>query len=121
MTRPAPAPTARSLVVPGLAALVALAILIGLGTWQLQRKGWKEDLIARIEARSHGEPGAILPAYDRLLDHPIRVPPPVEAAELERRRVGVRRESIVIAVFGAILGVGMGAHSGCEEEPPPSS
>lgn len=61
MTRPAAAPTAHSLVVPGLAALVALAILIGLGTWQLQRKAWKEDLIARIEARSHGEPGAILP------------------------------------------------------------
>jgi len=51
----------RSLLVPGLAALVALAILIGLGTWQLQRKAWKESLIAQIEARAHGEAGAILP------------------------------------------------------------
>ncbi|MFL5158294.1 MAG: SURF1 family cytochrome oxidase biogenesis protein, partial [Microvirga sp.] len=34
----------RSLVLPGLATLIALAILIGLGTWQLQRKAWKEDL-----------------------------------------------------------------------------
>ena len=51
----------RSLIVPGLAALVALAILIGLGTWQLQRKAWKEDLIAQIETRAYGEPGAIIP------------------------------------------------------------
>jgi surfeit locus 1 family protein len=51
----------RSLLAPGLAALVALAILIGLGTWQLQRKVWKEDLIARIAAGIHGEPGEILP------------------------------------------------------------
>ena len=51
----------RALLAPGLAALVALAVLLGLGTWQLQRKTWKEGLIARIEARSHGAPGAILP------------------------------------------------------------
>jgi surfeit locus 1 family protein len=51
----------RSLLAPGLAALVALAILIGLGTWQLQRKVWKEDLIARIAAGIHGAPGEILP------------------------------------------------------------
>jgi surfeit locus 1 family protein len=51
----------RSLLLPGLAALVALAILIGLGTWQLQRMAWKEDLIAQIETRAYGEPGVILP------------------------------------------------------------
>jgi surfeit locus 1 family protein len=54
----------RSLILPGLAALVALAILIGLGTWQLQRKAWKEDLIAQIETRAYGEPGAIVPETD---------------------------------------------------------
>ncbi|MBQ0822792.1 SURF1 family protein [Microvirga sp. HBU67558] len=54
----------RSLIIPGLAALVALAILVGLGTWQLQRKAWKEDLIAQIEARAYGEPGAIVPETD---------------------------------------------------------
>jgi surfeit locus 1 family protein len=51
----------RLLVAPGLATLVALGILIALGTWQLQRKAWKEDLIQQVESRSHGEPGAILP------------------------------------------------------------
>jgi surfeit locus 1 family protein len=54
----------RSLILPGLAALVALAILIGLGTWQLQRRAWKEDLIAQIAARAYGEPGAIVPETD---------------------------------------------------------
>lgn len=53
-----------SLILPGLAALVALAILIGLGAWQLQRKAWKENLIAQIEARAYGEPGDIVPEAD---------------------------------------------------------
>ncbi len=51
----------RSLLLPSLATLVALAILIGLGTWQLQRMAWKESLIRQIEARAYGEPGSILP------------------------------------------------------------
>ena len=51
----------RSLVLPAIASLIALAILIGLGTWQLQRKAWKEDLLQQIETRAYGEPGAILP------------------------------------------------------------
>lgn len=58
---PASSRKIRSLIVPSLAALVALAILIGLGTWQLQRKAWKEGLIAQIEARAYGEPGPIVP------------------------------------------------------------
>ncbi|WP_187970003.1 SURF1 family protein [Aquibium microcysteis] len=38
------------------AGLVAFAILIGLGTWQVQRMHWKEGLIATIDARIHAEP-----------------------------------------------------------------
>jgi surfeit locus 1 family protein len=51
----------RPLIVPGFASLVALAILLALGIWQLQRKAWKEGLIAQVQARAHGEPGAIAP------------------------------------------------------------
>ncbi len=51
----------RPLLAPGLASLVALAILLSLGVWQLERKAWKEDLIAQIDARAHGEPGEIVP------------------------------------------------------------
>ena len=69
------------LLAPGLAALVVLAILLALGTWQLRRMAWKEGLIAQIGARAKAEP----------------VPLPPEAAwgtwspaEGEFRRVRVR-------------------------------
>jgi surfeit locus 1 family protein len=32
-----------------IATLIALAILCGLGVWQIKRLAWKEDLLARIE------------------------------------------------------------------------
>ena len=54
----------RGLVAPSLAALVCLAILLGLGFWQLARKGEKEALIARIVERSHVEPPAAPPPFD---------------------------------------------------------
>jgi len=45
------------------ATLAAFAVLVSLGTWQVRRLAWKEDLIARVEARVHAEPAA-LPAPD---------------------------------------------------------
>ena len=54
----------RGLVAPALAALVCLAILLGLGVWQLARKAEKEALIARIVERSHVEPPAAPPPFD---------------------------------------------------------
>lgn len=39
-----------------LFTLAALALLIGLGVWQLKRLAWKEGLIAEIEARAKGTP-----------------------------------------------------------------
>ena len=59
---------AAGLVWPVALALPALALLVGLGTWQMQRKAWKEDLIAQIAARIHE--------------------PPVAFAELEKRPAG---------------------------------
>ena len=35
----------------GLLTLVSLVVLLGLGTWQVRRLVWKEDLIARAEAQ----------------------------------------------------------------------
>jgi len=43
-------------------ALPALLILVGLGTWQMQRKEWKEGLIAQIAARVHQPPVALADA-----------------------------------------------------------
>jgi surfeit locus 1 family protein len=39
-----------------VAAAVAFAILVGLGSWQLQRLAWKRDLLARIEAMREAPP-----------------------------------------------------------------
>ena len=49
------------LAAPALATLVSFAVLVGLGTWQLDRKAWKEGLIAQIAARAHGEAGEAVP------------------------------------------------------------
>ena len=48
---------------PTLFTVPALIILIGLGTWQVERLHWKENLIATREARSSAPPTA-LPADD---------------------------------------------------------
>lgn len=37
-------------------ALLAIAALLSLGTWQVERLSWKLDLIARVDARVHAEP-----------------------------------------------------------------
>jgi surfeit locus 1 family protein len=44
------------LVALTVATLAALVLLIGLGNWQWQRKAWKEELIATMEARASAEP-----------------------------------------------------------------
>ncbi len=49
-------PAWRRLVLPGIAALVAFAVLCGLGLWQVQRLGWKTALIARVEAQLRQPP-----------------------------------------------------------------
>lgn len=57
-----PAPRSRlGLAAAAVATLVSLAILIALGTWQVQRMEWKQGLIQQIETRAYGEPGDILP------------------------------------------------------------
>jgi surfeit locus 1 family protein len=44
------------LLLPVALVLPALALLVGLGTWQMQRMAWKEDLIAQMTARVHQPP-----------------------------------------------------------------
>jgi len=48
---------------PTIASAVALAVLLGLGTWQVQRLQWKNSLIAQIAERTHASP---LPLADAL-------------------------------------------------------
>jgi surfeit locus 1 family protein len=53
------APTRRlraGLAVPALFALATFVTFVGLGTWQIQRKAWKEALIATLEQRLSAAP-----------------------------------------------------------------
>ena len=73
----------RGVMVPGVAALCALVVLLWLGTWQVQRKAWKEVLIATVT--------------ERFAAPPVRLPPPAEWPRLdpsddEFRRVGFSAE-----------------------------
>jgi surfeit locus 1 family protein len=47
------------LVWPTVFAAGALAVLVGLGTWQLQRKAWKDGLIAKIAERIGADPMSV--------------------------------------------------------------
>ncbi len=42
----------------GAGAVLIFAVLVGLGTWQLDRLSWKLDLIAGVEQRVHAAPTA---------------------------------------------------------------
>lgn len=44
---------------PLIMTVIGASIMVGLGTWQLQRKAWKEELIRLIEARIHAAPRAV--------------------------------------------------------------
>jgi len=83
------------LILGCLLALAAFMIFVALGTWQLQRRVWKLDLIARVNARVHAPP-ALAPGPDAW--------PSVNAARDAYRHVSVAgvfendRETLVQAV-----------------------
>lgn len=56
----------RRLIAPLLFTLIGVAILVGLGVWQIQRLGWKEAMLADIAARIAADPVALpdAPAQD---------------------------------------------------------
>ncbi len=49
-----------------LASAVGIALLCGLGTWQLKRLAWKEGLIAELEARMAAAPVPLSQALERM-------------------------------------------------------
>lgn len=65
----------------GLPASVLVAGFLFLGTWQVQRRAWKLDLIERVEQRVHAAP-VPAPGRERW--------PDISAAADEYRRVAVR-------------------------------
>jgi surfeit locus 1 family protein len=63
---------------PLLVVLAGVLVLVALGTWQLDRRAWKESLIARLESRL-GAPAAPMPSPSAW--------PALDAAADEFRRV----------------------------------
>ncbi len=51
----------RRLILPLAVTLPALLILLGLGTWQAERLGWKRDILARIDAAEAAPPIPLVP------------------------------------------------------------
>jgi surfeit locus 1 family protein len=65
-------------VKPGVAAAIifgvaGVAVLIGLGAWQVKRLAWKEDTIARLEQRLAADPVALPAPPDPERDAFLRV------------------------------------------------
>jgi surfeit locus 1 family protein len=75
--------------------LPVLALLLGLGTWQVQRLAWKTDLLARITAAEAGPP----------LPLGVAAPPPAYAKVVATGRFDFGREALLGAeVRGTALG-----------------
>jgi surfeit locus 1 family protein len=73
----------RGLLIPSLFTLAALAVLLGLGTWQIERKAWKENLIETLTKRLESDPAELpKPADWARLD--------ANNAEFQRVRVNVQ-------------------------------
>jgi cytochrome oxidase assembly protein ShyY1 len=73
----------RGLLIPGVFTLAVLAVLLGLGIWQLERKAWKEDLIETLTRRLESDPAELpRPADWARLD--------ASNAEFQRVRVNVQ-------------------------------
>jgi surfeit locus 1 family protein len=71
------------LLIPSIAALLALVLLVSLGTWQVERRAWKQNLIATINSRLAAAAGP-LPAPEAWAR--------LDAADTEFRRVAFRAE-----------------------------
>ena len=49
------------IVLPAALAFTGLLVLVGLGTWQIERKAWKETLIATLDLKRNDAPVALPP------------------------------------------------------------
>ncbi len=87
----------------GLFALLGLALLLGLGSWQIQRMGWKQGLLAEMDARLLSPPVAlpasIEPARDAFLAVRARGRFTGEDRLVMASRKGVGAGWLVIAAF----------------------
>ena len=79
------APARRTgLIVPSLVALAAFVFFIALGTWQMERKAWKEGLIDALG--------------QRLSADPVPIPPPSDWSKLTPEQDEFRRVTFVATI-----------------------
>ena len=78
-----------------IATLIAMAILIGLGVWQLQRLKWKEGLLAHVAALQSAKARDIGPVLDDLKD----------PADADFTRVSVVCPGLASAPFVELYGI----------------
>ena len=86
----------RELIAPTVATVVCVALLVGLGVWQMRRLAWKEALIAAVETRAHATPVDAPPEFEW---------PRLDPAAYEYKRVrlsGVFDGSRQVTVFRAL-------------------
>jgi cytochrome oxidase assembly protein ShyY1 len=69
--------TRRGLLIPAIATFAMLIVFIGLGTWQIERKAWKEGLIDTLTRR--------------LESQPVDLPGPADWARLDAGNAEFRR------------------------------
>jgi surfeit locus 1 family protein len=114
---------------PTLTLVVALPILLGLGTWQLQRLHWKTELIATLEAR-HAAASVAVPPTAELGPHwahrPVAaevtlVPEPALRYGVERQQGRPGHDVLQLGVLadGRALVVNRGWLA--EDAPPPAT
>jgi surfeit locus 1 family protein len=80
-----PAARTSRLIWPGLMTLVMLVVLLGLGTWQVQRMQWKQRILAEIAQAEASAPRKL----------------PANPAPFDRVQVTGRLRPDLVALFGA--------------------
>lgn len=97
----------RSSFMLGIFAAAAFVVLVGLGTWQMQRLHWKEDLVATVAARVN-EPASRLPPAEewRSLDLAAWEYRPVQTAGRFRHDLEARVYTLLSEARGPLEGPG---------------
>jgi len=84
----------RKMIIPLLFGLIGTAILVSLGTWQVKRLAWKQDILAVIAADIQAAPVALPAAPDPAMHRylPVQATGETGAAELfvlvSRKQIG---------------------------------
>jgi surfeit locus 1 family protein len=85
-------------LVPSLAVAAALATLIALGTWQVERKAWKEGLLATLAQHLSAPPIALPPHAEW-----ARLGPDDEFLHVTMKAVFLNNQEGLVYTFGSSL------------------